>query len=912
MWQISLLRGEEPWQKSVKTFDAAGKKLSDFKAGKYFCHKKVEVASLAELRKCFLRHPQWFRIYGDVSAPEITERNSDFVTEDGVDIFMLDIDGWDTPEFNYNIKSSIEKAIVRALEDRQLGFLTRYSFLALWSQSAWPGKKGLRCHLYWLLDGRISLERLRAYAHAKNDIIGGEKAAIDWKSWRAVQPDYTGQRVIEGGDDPIPVARRAFVIQREAGEVLPLSELEEEISGVDLMTGLVNSPQKIETGKTWQETLGLCGGPHGINEYAYRAAAQYVQENGTPDNLKAVAREMHDLAWEAVEKTSRGSENDRATYDVARFEQYLKSACDRGYGSEADAVLAEVEAACAGKDVKKLLSKDMLQKLKKLAKKHPSKWFEATSLVKTGLKGVLAVGDFKRAVTLAEVGPEEAEKFLDGRDLMDAVLDKFNWIIDQHGMRYLELKNPENGRTKLFTFDELKDTFYNIAKNLNPGVSAQIGKDCLSYILGSDHPLDEDTGRWKKRTVGAQHVNLGEEIYWNLGDNNGSWEVLKITEDEVRTVRRTDTPIIWCKDETFPREVDTLGIFDEEAIELLWKYILCEEEDRPNVLAWLIATLTDSPTQIIMQMIGKNNSGKSSACDVLRDLTDPLTSGNIFHGYERQSLKGMNQADKYRAIRKNSVIFLDNLSSLSPEFQDVLCTIATGIRVDLRILFSGSMETLTLKRPVMITALADIITKPDLLSRSTTVTFSETAGVTTSKLSNEELFENWKADKPHILRALALMCQKVLARRSEISGRRGLYNLVLKIYLGEEAGERRAKEQFDNAQGEAIFNSSFCRLFALFVQERLEDMTGGFSSLELLSEYTDWLEENWGSNKVLRLTNGDYTKVRVVKDRKAIPDTPRGMSALINKFGNEFPLCGFKVSQLRKRNGRRERTIDRV
>jgi hypothetical protein len=75
--------------------------------------------------------------------------------------------------------------------------------------------------------------------------------------------------------------------------------------------------------------------------------------------------------------------------------------------------------------------------------------------------------------------------------------------------------------------------------------------------------------------------------------------------------------------------------------------------------------------------------------------------------------------DVYVAAGANHVVSMENLSGISPEISDALCTIATGGGMAGRQLYTdGDEHIIEAHNPVMLNGIGAVITRPDLLDRA--------------------------------------------------------------------------------------------------------------------------------------------------------------------------------------------------
>ncbi len=147
----------------------------------------------------------------------------------------------------------------------------------------------------------------------------------------------------------------------------------------------------------------------------------------------------------------------------------------------------------------------------------------------------------------------------------------------------------------------------------------------------------------------------------------------------------------------------------------LWRLVNIPEEDRPLVLAWLVEALRDGTPYPVLELVGEQGSAKSTTQRVLRAFVDP----------NKVALRAppKTREDIFVSAGSAHVVSFENLSGLSAEYSDALCTIATGGGIASRLLYSnGEEHVIETRNPVMLNGIGAIVTRPDLLDRAIVAT----------------------------------------------------------------------------------------------------------------------------------------------------------------------------------------------
>ncbi|WP_020562523.1 hypothetical protein [Methylosarcina fibrata] len=145
-------------------------------------------------------------------------------------------------------------------------------------------------------------------------------------------------------------------------------------------------------------------------------------------------------------------------------------------------------------------------------------------------------------------------------------------------------------------------------------------------------------------------------------------------------------------------------------IEELWEYCNIQEHDRPLVLAWILEAFRPETPFPVLAPNGPQGSAKSSTHNRIRQLIDP----------NKVNLRAAPKTteDIYISAGVNWIVSFENISRLTPQQQDALCTLATGGGFASRTLYTNAEETIIeVKRPVIINSIPVVVTAQDLTDR---------------------------------------------------------------------------------------------------------------------------------------------------------------------------------------------------
>lgn len=246
--------------------------------------------------------------------------------------------------------------------------------------------------------------------------------------------------------------------------------------------------------------------------------------------------------------------------------------------------------------------------------------------------------------------------------------------------------------------DWLRRAFYEAEGRVPGGQSVQ---DALGVIEGK--------ARWDgpERPVFTRLAEHGGAIYLDLC--NTTWEVVEVNVTGWRVLPAANTPVRFRRAKgmlPLPCPVSG-GTLDE-----LRPFVNAGSEgDFRLMVAWLLAALRPTGPYPVLPLAGEQGSAKSSTARVLRSLVDPNTAP--------LRKPPRNEHDLAIAAGNSWVIALDNLSHITEWLSDDLARLATGGGFATRALYSDSEEVIfDAKRPVLLTGIEDLATRPDLLDRA--------------------------------------------------------------------------------------------------------------------------------------------------------------------------------------------------
>ncbi len=202
----------------------------------------------------------------------------------------------------------------------------------------------------------------------------------------------------------------------------------------------------------------------------------------------------------------------------------------------------------------------------------------------------------------------------------------------------------------------------------------------------------------------AEH---GGKLYIDLA--NRARHIIEVTPDGWKVVE--NSPVRFLRPYgTLPLPVPLAG----GTLEELQRFINVDEADLPLLLAFVVGCFHPAGPYSLLQVVGEQGTAKSSLMRLIHDLVDPqLAVGNTLPKDERDLLVSAQQ---------RWLVSFDNVDALSRKLSSLLCMLVTGAASANRKLFTDADQAiLRAKRPIIITAIANVVTASDLLDRTLTL-----------------------------------------------------------------------------------------------------------------------------------------------------------------------------------------------
>ena len=181
------------------------------------------------------------------------------------------------------------------------------------------------------------------------------------------------------------------------------------------------------------------------------------------------------------------------------------------------------------------------------------------------------------------------------------------------------------------------------------------------------------------------------------------------------------------------------------SLDELWSWLNFEADDRPLVLAWLLAVLYPGMPHPVLGIFGEQGTGKTTAQKILVSLLDP---GPV------PVRKAPKDAESWVTAAAGSwVVGLDNLSVVPDWLSDSICRAVTGDGDVRRKLYTdGELAVFSFRRAIVLNGIDIGASRGDLADRMLPTTLHRIPAA--ERLEEDQVWPAWSKAHPRILGAL--------------------------------------------------------------------------------------------------------------------------------------------------------------
>lgn len=172
-------------------------------------------------------------------------------------------------------------------------------------------------------------------------------------------------------------------------------------------------------------------------------------------------------------------------------------------------------------------------------------------------------------------------------------------------------------------------------------------------------------------------------------------------------------------------------------------FVNVEKDDFPLLIGAILGMFHPTGPYPAINLIGGDGRAKTCTATVILMLVDP----SIVKGCSPPDTN----EDLILAVLQRWIYFIDNLSDMKSWLSDSCCRVGTGSAMERRTKYKDrETSAFVVKRPMLITSIRDVITHPDLNSRTLKFDLPQV----TNRKPEKELWAEFEKSRPKILGAL--------------------------------------------------------------------------------------------------------------------------------------------------------------
>lgn len=250
----------------------------------------------------------------------------------------------------------------------------------------------------------------------------------------------------------------------------------------------------------------------------------------------------------------------------------------------------------------------------------------------------------------------------------------------------------------------------------------------------------------EEKPVAMRVAKQGGSYYIDLCDTE--WRAVRVNEAGWQVIQAS--PVMFVRTASMrPLPMPIEG----GSIEALWQFANIEPDDRLLVLTWLVESFRPDTPYPVLELVAEQGAAKSFTQSIIRELTDP-NKANL-----RAKPKSID--DLFVTAKMSHITSLENLSYLAADFQDALCSLATGAGYGGRTLYTNAEETVfEIKRPIMMNGISVVATAQDLIDRTLLIS----CPIVSVRQTEADLNAKFEKAKSHLFGALLTLFAGALVK----------------------------------------------------------------------------------------------------------------------------------------------------
>lgn len=292
---------------------------------------------------------------------------------------------------------------------------------------------------------------------------------------------------------------------------------------------------------------------------------------------------------------------------------------------------------------------------------------------------------------------------------------------------------------------------------LQLGIGNKIGRGTLDKIIDQLCGLELLRPNGDDIEIHLRFAETDERLVIDMGDRTGSR--IEVRDDGWKVTEAEPAPVFRRSRIMKPLPEPEAGGSLHELAEVL--ALDPDGREFKLLLGWLLSLPFASSVRPGLLLVGPPGSGKSTRIRLLASIFEPMDMAGLGANF------GRNHDDDLVRASHRSIPLWDNLTGVSGESSDLLCSLITGGGRERRRLYSDDgLTSMAVRRPVGLTAVGRPAgLRADAMDRLITVELDAPA----ERLSDDELQRRFNEAHPRLLGAVLDALAAILRYRASVA-----------------------------------------------------------------------------------------------------------------------------------------------
>lgn len=259
----------------------------------------------------------------------------------------------------------------------------------------------------------------------------------------------------------------------------------------------------------------------------------------------------------------------------------------------------------------------------------------------------------------------------------------------------------------------------------------------------------------EQKTTSLRIARHKKSIYWNRGDKEGT--VIKIESEGYKVIKKSPVSFLCSGNMSalpLPEGPDPCLLAE------LQDLFAVDDSTFHRILAFLISSIKPEGPYLCLIVQGEQGSGKSYLTSLIKESIDPSQASKLRLPTSERELMIM-------AAQFHLTVF-DNISGISNNLSDALCTLATGGGFAARQLYTDEeLKIFVESRPFILNGISGITHRADLLDRSLSINLPSMSPE--KRKTESELKQKFREIHPYLIDFLLRVTSTALKRYDEVN-----------------------------------------------------------------------------------------------------------------------------------------------